>query len=210
MDRPYSYRFLRITVSVICGLLCFVFAELWVRSYQWETTVQGVIGTERVVTRTASGRLELLIFPNAQSRNFPKTSWSRQSHAPSSFQPRRPVWKLHRLRPNGISIAAPHWFLVLMFGSIAAAPWLPRRLPRKFSLRTLLIATAVVAVLLGVAMAVSTRGGMKVLAVPTEDWIGFIPFLVLAVPISLLVPFLLFAVYMVVTMVKDRRRSDKR
>jgi hypothetical protein len=41
------------------------------------------------------------------------------------------------------------WYLVVLFVTLGAVPWLPRR----FSLRTLLIATTLVAVVLGLIMA---------------------------------------------------------
>jgi hypothetical protein len=44
----------------------------------------------------------------------------------------------------------PIWLLVLLVAAIGTAPWLPYR----FSLRTLLIATTLVAVVLGVIVAV--------------------------------------------------------
>jgi hypothetical protein len=46
---------------------------------------------------------------------------------------------------RGMYACAPHWFAVLSFATLAAAPWLPY----SFSLRTLLIAATVVAVGLG-------------------------------------------------------------
>jgi hypothetical protein len=50
-----------------------------------------------------------------------------------------------RIRRGALSVAVPHWFLLLVAATIAAVPWTKWR----FSLRTLLIATAVVAVGLG-------------------------------------------------------------
>jgi hypothetical protein len=44
--------------------------------------------------------------------------------------------------------AAPHWFLILLALGVAAIPWLPWW-SKRFSLRTLLIAITLVAVVLG-------------------------------------------------------------
>jgi hypothetical protein len=41
----------------------------------------------------------------------------------------------------------PHWFPTLLFAAFAALPWLPFK---RFSLRTLLIATTLIAVVLGI------------------------------------------------------------
>jgi hypothetical protein len=46
---------------------------------------------------------------------------------------------------------APLWFLALAFGTLAMIPWL--QWSNRFSLRTLLIATTLVAVVLGLAVA---------------------------------------------------------
>ena len=223
MDRPHLVRFLQITVSVVFGLLCFVFTELWMRSYRWETILQGVIGTERVQIGTALGVMEVYISlnvqspnfpsrpfsPNLQSPNIPNTSWSRQSLSVPSFRTQRIVWKLHRLKPNGINIAVPHWFLVLISALLAVAPWARRR----FSLQTLLIATTLVAVLLGAMVAGWQHGESDASRVPS-DGIGnlfrFIPFLVLAVPVSALGFFVALLIYMAFEMILDRRPSRKK
>jgi hypothetical protein len=57
------------------------------------------------------------------------------------------LFSIRRTLNGGLAGVAPHWFLALIFALIAAAPWLTS-IPR-FSLRTLLIATTLVAVLLG-------------------------------------------------------------
>lgn len=53
------------------------------------------------------------------------------------------------LRKSG-TICIPHWFAVLIVGGIAAAPWIRRF--RRFSLRTLLVAMTLVAVVLAIVV----------------------------------------------------------
>ena len=48
---------------------------------------------------------------------------------------------------RGRYLTVPNWFLVSLIGSLAAVPWI--KWSKRFSLRTLLIATTLVAVLLG-------------------------------------------------------------
>ena len=48
---------------------------------------------------------------------------------------------------SGVAVVVPYWFLELLAVAAAAAPWL--RPPKRFSLHTLLIATTLVAVVLG-------------------------------------------------------------
>ena len=52
------------------------------------------------------------------------------------------------IRSGASSFHAPIWVLVLASGALAAILWLP--LPNRFSLRTMLIATTLFAVVLGV------------------------------------------------------------
>ena len=55
--------------------------------------------------------------------------------------------------PLQITMCAPHWFLVSTLFTLAAIPWLPAaKWLKRFSLRTLLIATTLVAVGLGVVV----------------------------------------------------------
>jgi len=42
----------------------------------------------------------------------------------------------------------PHWFLIALSATFAAVPWI-RQLKLRFSLRTLLVATTLIAVVLG-------------------------------------------------------------
>jgi hypothetical protein len=50
--------------------------------------------------------------------------------------------------PQSSYVVFPGWIAVLLFSAIAAVPWL-RNFPRRFTLRTLLIATTLIAVGLG-------------------------------------------------------------
>jgi hypothetical protein len=53
----------------------------------------------------------------------------------------------------GGGIALPYWLIVVVFAPIAAVPWLRLR----FSLRTMLIATALVAVVLTLTLTATRR-----------------------------------------------------
>jgi hypothetical protein len=56
--------------------------------------------------------------------------------------------------PTSWAILVPHWMLVLLVGGIGTIPWLRFQ----FSLRTLLIATTLVAVVLGLVVWMSRAG----------------------------------------------------
>jgi hypothetical protein len=58
------------------------------------------------------------------------------------------VWFGVIRRSNSLTLWMPNWLLVLVFATLAAVPWLPWW-SKRFSLRTLLIATTLIAVILG-------------------------------------------------------------
>jgi hypothetical protein len=61
------------------------------------------------------------------------------------------------ISPKITAYAIPHWFFVLLFTTLAAALWI-HKLDWRFSLRTLLIATTLVAVVLGTIVWMSRAG----------------------------------------------------
>ena len=155
MNRPRLLRALRITWTVLCGIACVLLIALWVRSYWWEDGVSSQFKHRMIDVESICGEIviskmdvqELLSFgiklfsgpvDDFRQQSLPRTllgfgysQWSSQS------------W----------DVLVPHWFPVLLFAALSAAPWLRCR----FSLRTLLIATTLVAVVLGLAMYFSTR-----------------------------------------------------
>jgi hypothetical protein len=148
-----KYRKLRIAWSVGCGILCLLLIALWVRSLGWRDMVRWQPNGE-VILRCASlqGTMQLSAwFGDSASER------ALQVQATSIENLRRPLLK----RTSGSPISAPHrwllisnkavsvfvpcWLLVLVSGYAGTIPWYRWR----FSLRTLLIATTLVAVMLG-------------------------------------------------------------
>jgi len=131
---------LRIAWSVICGIACVLLIVLWVRSYSH-----------------SSGRLTHL---DARQRMF--SLWSRNGAVLVSAADRgtgyRNGWTIHFVQDSFLgfgfagnaqaySIQMPYWFPLAAVGIAGVAPWISRA--NRFSLRTLLIATTVVALALG-------------------------------------------------------------
>jgi hypothetical protein len=147
------FRKLRIAFSITCGMACVLLIVLWMRSYTWGDNLTGPVSQSRLF-RFSSGKGVLLMHLDER----PKTSrgW-RLTHISMVKIDRMKAQFIHRGGPAsvvnavnrwGLSerlIRAPHWFFVLLSVALAAAPWLPWR----FNLRTLLIATTLVAVVLG-------------------------------------------------------------
>jgi hypothetical protein len=142
---PRFARYLRIGWTVLCGIACVLLVVLWVRSYWWSdqfnvnaydfhvggASVPGIVGV----------RLELGITPKSWRTSIPV---DEMTLLPNSG------WYLD-VRSDAMELNVPYWFAVLLTATLTAVSWLPWRSTR-FSLRTLLLALTVVAVVLGAVM----------------------------------------------------------
>jgi hypothetical protein len=139
------YCNLRIAFSALCGIICVLLMALWVRSYSHVDDL--------VVTLTKTKQLELQSVPGrcigfiAYAPSRPINSFARYTHT-------TPEGAAHAALQHGVlgadwamdTVWAAHWFLAAISALLGTAPW-ARHL--RFSLRTLLIATALVAAVLG-------------------------------------------------------------
>lgn len=144
-----KYRKLRIAWSVVWGTMAVLLIALWIRSYtscdNFAITAVGPLGTSMYgsvqvpgavgVTSKAPPMLRPTIrrFSGCQIVSFDIGESRKQDI-------------VHVTR--GRQFVIPHWLLLLLVAAFAATSWLPYR----FSLRTLLIATTLAAVGLGVVV----------------------------------------------------------
>lgn len=146
---PIRFRRLRIAVSVFFGLLAALLVVLWLQSYR----------ANEIVARTSkSGRMTILgsdrgyVFFATQIHELAKTpqwgprfihGWQYEWSAPaqSPLQPR-----IDFSRVTG-RVVLPISLLVLSASVASVMPWI-----RRFSLRSLLVVTTLVAVVLGFAV----------------------------------------------------------
>jgi hypothetical protein len=148
-------RKLRIAVSVYFGLLTVALCVMWVRSYYWIDNVVGpVTATQQIGFASSKGWLTLR---SKRPPSFQK--WSMQSRTPAQLeaiyeqmrqgggQVRRSAEPHFGLTGDG-AIQFPHWLPTVTVAILASLPWVSPR----FSLRTLLIATTLVAVVLGLVV----------------------------------------------------------
>jgi hypothetical protein len=177
MNRERTIRALRITTSGVCSILCALLVALWIRSYHWQDyahcplpgksinpSVRRLVrlpdGTEfepapRMLTMSSGrGRLSIRAGEANPYRSgiFP-WGWGLERTSvdnliPSTSRP-RPRWDYTSDR-FGRYILFPHWAPALVFAALAAAFGV--RLPNRFSLRTLLILTTLVAAILGLVV----------------------------------------------------------
>ena len=144
------FRKLRIAWSVGCGIACLLLIVLWVRSHGAEDRLTGnFAGSHWFRVYSSHGCLVYYVpgTPGPPSMyawqpNFGSEFWLEASDVRIASVPRV---RLHREEDW---ITLPYWFLVGLCAVVAAAPWLRWR----FTLRTLLIAMTLVALVLGLAV----------------------------------------------------------
>jgi hypothetical protein len=150
------FRKLRIACSVACALACVLLIASWVRSYwvqyrlMYPTTGQAVIEVD-----SAAGIVwvqEYDVFPGVKwNRALYQFKLDGQFLAVVNEVRQKTFLGFARFGTNSViserTTVVPYWFLVLVSASLVYAPWLPWS--SRFGLRTLLIATTLVAVILG-------------------------------------------------------------
>jgi hypothetical protein len=128
-------RELRIAFSATCLIACVQLIALWVRSYWRWDYIQSPFGSKGWLLSSLHGKLGCYAGP--PSAGF--TEW--RYFCDRIDDPKDEIY-LPRI------FSLPDGFSVLVFTVLAAVPWLPW-LRWRFSLRTLLIATTLIALVLG-------------------------------------------------------------
>jgi hypothetical protein len=148
-----KFRKLRIAWSITCGIVCLLLIVLWVRSYR-STDVFPL----RPFCISTDGRLVIWLkeydvpFGGSGLRTIDLSSGSLLYASrvidtePFEVEPFSSRTGFHLEHDNRRTvIQLPYWFLTLLFAATAGLPGIRWR----FTLRTLLIATTLVAVVLG-------------------------------------------------------------
>jgi len=142
------FRKLRIAWSAICAITCVVLVALWVRSYWWLDNVNfSTAGT--TVVQSFNGSLAFVY--SREISNPGLTTLSAKKLAtlikPIELRTKWPDWYFGSNQKT-LTIRLPYWFVTLLPCVLAAVPWMRWR----FTIRTLLIITTLVAALLGLAV----------------------------------------------------------
>jgi hypothetical protein len=157
---PLRFRKRRVAWSVAWGVLALLLIVFWVRSY-WITDLVSRINSRRIAT-TIGSQYGVVYFAH-----FDAEIGYRHSTNPSNPRP----WAIRSLRGydsnNGLFVwerdetslyaALPHWFIAAIVVGVGSVLWLPWR----FSLRTLLVATTLVAVGLGLLIYAAKNDAFK-------------------------------------------------
>jgi hypothetical protein len=165
MTRPRILRLFRIAASAVFGILCLLLVALWVRSCSHIESTSVRIAGERIAGATSvkqhiivaiSRYHPILGVPHRWSLNSRSIADTFPGKSDSQIErqigfPEFPGFSFRRNGSGGFRLVIPHWFLVSVTVFLAIAPWI--RYSKRFSLRTLLLATTLVAVVLGLIMA---------------------------------------------------------
>jgi hypothetical protein len=164
---PKGYaRYLRIAFSAACGIVCMLLIVLWARSYVYSDSLAGpVSGTKSLMVASLAGAVQFRLddrkWSNAGSFHWRKTTESvtdlnealeafhRLRAKLGSTQAFTRINNSTRIGWDGDTLFLPCWLLVLVTGTLAAAVGMQRPYRFCFTLRTLLVATTLIAITLG-------------------------------------------------------------
>jgi hypothetical protein len=145
-------KYLRIAVTALSLMACVLISAFWVRSTRWHDLVGGpIIGKHNFQLDSITGRVRVAWEYHDQPDNRIITDSYDMSAHKMPLTSLRPTWKYGFGKfPNHTSLYlnVPHWLAIFLFAAAATLPWVG--LSKRFSLRTLLIATTLIAVGLGI------------------------------------------------------------
>jgi hypothetical protein len=138
-----KHRKLRIVWSVVWGIVAVSLCVLWVRSYWVPESIRWSTSTLRVFSlRSQSGRFGYVVTePQAEA------PWAF-SYSRLDLSKKKEPWTISHTTKGTWRGVIPCWAIVVAVSALSLSPWLGN-LPRRFSIRTLLLATTLVAVGLG-------------------------------------------------------------
>ncbi len=137
-------RYLRITFSATCLIACVLLIALWVRSYWWTDVAGSPVGRTYFGFRSDCG---VIMAGVSEAYN---SVWILHVAATEENEQETIDYGVLGFGyfdlGDGFSfLQIPYWSVVLLAAMLAVVPWLRYR----FSLQTLLIATTLIAVVLG-------------------------------------------------------------
>jgi hypothetical protein len=151
------FRKLRIAWSVVCLIACVLLIVLWVRSYS-NGHLEGYLpAPSTVCCRSMTGVVIALrlpaetVTPSLGRENYQPLTFQPFETGPVDIVPTRSGFIFDWHSSSFWIVQLPYWFLVAIPALCGVAPWL-NQFSWRFSLRTLLIATTLVAVVLGLAV----------------------------------------------------------
>ena len=150
-------RFLRIAFSATCLIACVLLIVLWARSYRWTCTLTSFDAGADSSLFVERGNIGAAYY-RLPSWSLLHQLWNAKPVMDGLDMPGRAgfYYGPHPSDHSYTLLLLPFWFVVMLVAAVGTAPWLPWW-SKRFSLRTLLIATTLVAVVLGLVVYVARR-----------------------------------------------------
>ena len=141
-------RRVRIAVSVFLGVVAVALCVSWVQSYWWDDSLTVKIGDRTIWVESLDG----IIFMAVDPHWYPYNRWfiNEASESRPNGLPRMMGFGLGEDFTRGYFVAIPHWFAILVTMALAASN--NRSIRFQFSVRSILVAMTLVAVILGLAV----------------------------------------------------------
>jgi hypothetical protein len=142
----------RIAVTALSLSACVLLVAMWVRSYWWWDRVRISLSNDSGFSVSSYEGQAVILALNLKA----EPNWQTEIYSLESDQDLYSFWKERipagffpstKVIPNGYQLVIGHRYFFLLLGICSMLPWLPWS--KRFSLRTLLIATMLVAVGLG-------------------------------------------------------------
>jgi hypothetical protein len=150
---PRIVRALRITWTALCGIACLLLVVLWVRSYWYGTAFTCTLYNSKVCSIVSFKGTLSVALADAEY-NLDAYTMGLSEHHSESFSPLKSHWGIgvkqsptSTIRSEFVSV--PHWFAVVLCAICAITVVVSPEWHWRFRIRTLLIATTLVAVGLG-------------------------------------------------------------
>lgn len=164
MEPSNVTRYIRIAVTALSLMTCVLLIALWVRSYRWVDMATGPrLGSRIIAVGSTPG---VFCFTSFSTHNWWMAPWDKRSFDAANWWKimvadgtqslmwgnayTSRMWGKFEYDSATWTIYFPYWFGVLISAAVAtitSIPW-----SKRFSLRTVLIATTLVAVGLGMVI----------------------------------------------------------
>jgi hypothetical protein len=146
-------RYLKISWTILCGLAAVLLIVVWVRSYRLNEVFFGPVNNSILAFGSTQGKLSVM---HSMRQPLPHEAWHYDGTLINESEDMwAPSWHAYysflgiglRIEQRVWLLAIPHWCFVASCAAFSMLPWLAWR----FSLRTLLLATTLVGLVLGFA-----------------------------------------------------------
>jgi hypothetical protein len=140
------FRKLQIAFSATCLIACVLLVGLWARSFwRWDDftfndTVTS-LGSNSGFLYWFRSDVPIYSIRSHGWWDFSSGDAYKEANKPESAFKSKPGFQVL----SGDSLSLPYWLPIVLIAALAVSPWIPRR----FTLRSLLLATTLVAVVLG-------------------------------------------------------------